>query len=189
MDAEHPVSNTFAAPAQPLCIVGSHLGDEVNAQIALSISNASLSSEKPRLLVLLWKTNHTHDLVHASGSMCVSLLSRDQYPLIEPLGLRPSEQRNDRHGKLDGLPTRLTEAGDPYFEGSLAYADCRVVATLDLGDATVFAVAVRSEHVLSEGEPVTWEEAMDELDPDFLSRYEAQYHNDEQFALERMKWL
>ena len=51
----------------PLCAIGGHGPGGPNAQICVSVFGASIVPERPRLLVVLSKTNHTTGLVAASG--------------------------------------------------------------------------------------------------------------------------
>ena len=51
----------------PLCAVGAHDGEQLNAQICVSVFGASIVPSQPRLLVGLSKTNYTHDLVERNG--------------------------------------------------------------------------------------------------------------------------
>jgi flavin reductase (DIM6/NTAB) family NADH-FMN oxidoreductase RutF len=59
----------------PLCAVGSHGPQGPNAQVCVSIFGASIVPERPRLLVVLHKTNLTHDLVAESGTLAVTAIS------------------------------------------------------------------------------------------------------------------
>ena len=80
---ESDVSSYFAHPAwEAVCAVGGHDGDRVNAQIAVSIYGASIVPDRPRLLVLLWKHNLTRELVSASRTLAITLLSEGQLDSI-----------------------------------------------------------------------------------------------------------
>ena len=185
-DTPRKVSDYFSAPSwEPLCAVGGHDSGAVNAQICVSISGASIVPEQPRLVVMLWKSNYTHDLVMKSGSMAITMLSRGQLHLLDPLGLRTGRDTP----KLEGIDVRLTASGDPYFPGGVGYTDCRVLERLDLGDCTAFFVGVRNEERLSSEEPITWQQASELLDKDFLARYGAKFTADRKRAAAEMRWL
>ena len=180
------VSEYFGAPSwEPVCAVGGHDSENVNAQICVSISSASIVPERPRMAVMLWKSNYTHELVANSGSMAISMFSRLQVDLIEPLGLRSGRGTS----KLDGIEVRMTASGDPYFPFSVGYADCLVLDQLDLGDCTAFFVGVRAEERLSGAEPITWKQALELLDQDIVDRYEAKFAADRERAMAEMRWL
>lgn len=179
------VMSYFAEPSwEAMCAVGAHDGERVNAQICLSISNASIVPDRPRLFVLLWKANLTHDLVQASGTMAITLLTERQLDLIEPLGIRSGRDGN----KLDGLEYRLTEAGDPYFPGGTGYLDCTVRAAFDLGDCTAFMVVVNHEEQLADFEPITWKEASERADDEVMRTYQEKLEGDRARSREVMLW-
>jgi flavin reductase (DIM6/NTAB) family NADH-FMN oxidoreductase RutF len=104
--------------------------------------SSSLDPAHPRVVLQLRKGNLTHDLALASGAFTLHLLRRNQQELFRFLAL---------------------ETGPPYEE-TLATAQCRVVATLDLGDATVVVAEVLDETRLP-GEAFTerdivWDDAL-----------------------------
>lgn len=174
-----PLSHFWA----PLCAVGSHGPQGPNAQICLAIVGASIVPERPRLLVGLWKTNLTHDLVSESGSLAITLLSASQADLLWPLGIR-----SGRDGpKLAGLPYRLTPEGDPWFEGTAAMR-CEAIDAFDVGDATFFLAAVRE--ILREGPepPLRWAEAQRLLGASFLAAWEAKAAANRARAAALMRW-
>jgi flavin reductase (DIM6/NTAB) family NADH-FMN oxidoreductase RutF len=177
----------FADPVwQPLCAVGSHGADgQLNAQICISISGASIVPEKPRLLVALWKQNLTHDLVMASGTLCVSILHAGQLDSFETLGLRTGREGP----KLAGIAMGLTASRDPYLLGSVGYADCVIADSMDLGDCSVFLALCRDERRLTDKEPITWADAERRLPDGVIRRYEQKFESDRQSAGGSMRWL
>ena len=176
----------FAAPDwEPVCAVGSHAGDRVNAQICVSIFGASIVPERPRLLVVLWKVNYTHDLVSEAGTLAISLLTQQQHGLLEPLGLRSGR---DGAGKLDPTLVGRTSRGDPYIRGCVGYLDCTVIDSFDLGDCTCFVVAVRHEERLSDEEPMTWAQGQELAGEDFVRAYERKFETDQAVARRTMRW-
>lgn len=185
-DTPRKVSDYFGAPSwEPVCAVGAHGSGAINAQICVSISSASIVPEQPRMVVMLWKPNYTHDFVIQSGSMAITMLARGQLHLLDALGLRSGRETP----KLEGIDVRLTASGDPYFPGSVGYTDCHVLDRIDLGDCTAFFVGVRDEERLSSEEPVTWQQAIELLDKEFLARYEAKFTADRKRAAADMRWL
>jgi flavin reductase (DIM6/NTAB) family NADH-FMN oxidoreductase RutF len=177
------VSGYFAEPKwDPLCAVGSHRGDRLNAQICISIFSASIVPAKPRLAVILWKSNYTHELVMESGTFAVTLLTAEQSDLVVPLGLETGRDGD----KLGGLATDLMGA-DPCFPGGAGVLGCEVISHLDLGDSTLFAAAVTGERD-ADREPVTWADAQSRLPEDVLARYKAKFEHDARWAEQRLFW-
>ena len=60
----------------------------MNAQIAVAVTAASIVLHRPRLIVQIYHTNYTHDLIAAGGVLAVNFLNHDQLPLIWQLGMR-----------------------------------------------------------------------------------------------------
>lgn len=169
----------------PLCTVGSHGSGGPNAQICLAVLGASIVPDRPRLLVGLWKTNLTHDLVRASGSFALTVLDEAQHELLWPLGIR-----SGRDGpKLDRLPFALTSRGDPWFPGGVAAFDCAVLSMLDAGDATFFLAAVREVLEQRDGVPLRWARAQQLLGPEFAAAWEAKAARNRAAAAPLMQWL
>ena len=56
-------------------------------QIAVAIAAASIVPSLPRVLVQIYKTNYSHDLIHGSGAFALHFLRRDQLDLIKDFGL------------------------------------------------------------------------------------------------------
>lgn len=167
----------------PLCAVGSHGPLGPNAQACLSVFGASIVPERPRLLVVLWKTNYTHDLVSGAGSVAVTVLAEGQEGLLEPLGLR-----SGREGpKLGGLDWWLTPEGDPVFAGGVGWARGQVIDRFDLGDATAFLVAV-GETGEGSGAPLRWQAAQRVVGEEFMARWAEKSARDRAAAARAMRW-
>ena len=173
----------------PLTAVGSHnASGRPNAQICVAVFGASIVPERPRLLVVLHRTNLTHDLVAESGTLAITLLSEEQLALLEPLGLRSGRDGE----KLDGLALRTTAAGDPIFLGGVGYLACEVLDAADLGDATAYLVAVRERASLGDaaaaGAPMRWASARQRLGAPFLDRWAQKSAREQEAARAAMRW-
>jgi flavin reductase (DIM6/NTAB) family NADH-FMN oxidoreductase RutF len=180
-------SALFRDPShQLLCVVASRIDDDSDAQVAVSVYSASIVEEKPRLIVILWHGNHTRDLVAISGMLVISVLSRKNLSVVSSLGLRTATEGAKR---LDGLPLGFTARGLAYVEDSVGYAECRVLTSLELGDATAFVVAPDDERQISAGPPITWAEASELLGNEFQEQYQAKFEADQREASAAMLWL
>lgn len=173
----------------PLTAVGSHdAAGRSNAQICVSVFGASIVPDRPRLVVLLHRTNLTHDLVAESGTLAVTLLSEGQIEVLEPLGLRSGRDGE----KLGDLALALTGAGDPIFPDGVGYLACEVLEASDLGDATAYLVAVRERASLGEGgeprEPMRWAAARERLGAPFLDRWAEKSAREQEAARASMRW-
>ncbi len=167
----------------PLCAVGSHGPAGPNAQICVSVFGASIVPERPRVIVALTKTNYTHDLVLASGTLAVSLRSPAQRHVLDPLGLRSGRDGD----KLTGLDVELNAAGDPRFPGATGWLDAEVITAHDHGDSTAFLCAVRARETFS-GNPMPWASARELVGEEFLNRWAAKTQRERLLASDRMLW-
>lgn len=87
-------------------------------------------------LVLISLANETtsRDMIAESGIFAVNILSDDQEFLSERLAARAPVVNDE----FEGVPYHVEATGAPILEGSLAWYDCRVIATHDGGDHTLF---------------------------------------------------
>jgi flavin reductase (DIM6/NTAB) family NADH-FMN oxidoreductase RutF len=112
-------------------IVAEH-GGRASGLVCSTAVAASLDPARPRVVLQLRKDNLTHDLALASGRFALHLLRRDQQELFRFLALGEGPPR----------------------EEMLAWADCRIVATLDAGESTVVLADVAAGE-RGDGEPFT----------------------------------
>jgi flavin reductase (DIM6/NTAB) family NADH-FMN oxidoreductase RutF len=182
-----PPSALFRDPShQLLCVIASRLDADSDAQIAVSVYSASIVEDKPRLVVILWRGNRTRDLVAASGVLAISVLSRKNLSTVSSLGLRSATEEAK---PLDSLPLDFTAQGLAYVHDSVGYAECRVLTSLELGDATAFIVAPEDERQITDDPAITWAEAAELLGSEFQEQYKAQFEADQRDASAGMLWL
>jgi flavin reductase ActVB len=91
----------------------------------------SVSLEPPLVLVCVDHAAAAHPSVRTHGWFAVNVLRREQ----EPLSRRFAASGGD---KFTGVPYREGWAHLPVLEGVLAALECRVVATHEAGDHTIF---------------------------------------------------
>lgn len=136
----------------PLAAVTASWNGRDNAQICLAIGGASIVPDVPRVVVQLYKTNFTHEMVTRSRAFALCFLRQDQQELVHRLGFL-SGRRQD---KLAGLRHHKGVTGSPVLEDCRGYLDCSVIDTLDGGDMTCFFAEVLDGAVLSPSEPLYW---------------------------------
>jgi flavin reductase (DIM6/NTAB) family NADH-FMN oxidoreductase RutF len=107
----------------PVTAVSAEHDGRASGLICSTAVSASLDPGRARVVLQLRKDNLTHELALASGRFTLHLLRRDQQELFRFLAL---------------------DTGAPY-EQTLATAECRIVATLDAGGATVVVADVLRE--------------------------------------------
>ena len=115
-----------------LVLIGSRSGDERNAMTATWVTQLSMD---PVLIgVGVDNSAVTHRLISASGAFTVNLWSADDTRVFVKFS-KPAEDDGER---LNGRPVRAATTGAPIFEEALAWIDCAVRHTLDLGTHTLF---------------------------------------------------
>ena len=153
----------------PLAAVTSHWQGRDNVQIAVAIAAASIVPERPRVVVQLYKTNLSHDMVLSSGAFALNFLRPNQLDLIGDFGLVSGRVRD----KLAGVGTKAGSSGSPLLTDCFGYLDCRVINAMDGGDMTCFLADVLDGKTLAQGDPLWWRDARRELPRERLERWEA----------------
>jgi len=153
----------------PLAAVTSHWQGRDNVQIAVAIAAASIVPERPRVVVQLYKTNLSHDMVLSSGAFALNFLRPNQLDLIGDFGLVSGRVRD----KLAGVGTKAGSSGSPLLTDCFGYLDCRVINAMDGGDMTCFLADVLDGKTLAQGDPLWWRDARRELPREWLERWEA----------------
>ena len=93
----------------PIAAVTSRWQERSNVQIAVAISAASIVPEMPRILLQIYKTNHSHGMIYHSGAFALNFLRPDQLDLIKSFGFVSGRDQD----KLKDVSFRLGEAGNP----------------------------------------------------------------------------
>ena len=155
----------------PIAGVTSRWRDRDTVQICVSIGAASIVPEKPRVLVQLNKTNHTHEMVVASGSFALNFPRPDQLQRIKDFGLVSGRDLD----KLADVETELGEPGSPLILDCWAYLDCQAVNDMDGGDMTCFLADVMDGGTRSWSEPLLWRDARARIPHEWLTEWEQKH--------------
>ena len=152
----------------PIAAVTSRWQGRDNVQIAVAIAAASIVPERPRVVVQLYKTNLSHEMVMASGGFALNFLKPDQLDLIGDFGLVSGRDKD----KLAEVDETAGASGSPVLTECFGYLDCRVVNAMDGGDMTCFLADVLDGKTLADGEPLWWRDARRQLPPEWTARWE-----------------
>ncbi len=121
-------------------VLATKRGTDLHAMIVSWVSQVSFSP--PLLVVALRRNRKALPAVQASGSFSLSLLRKDQKPLVSQFKESPPEA------------SRRKEAA-PFLKGCLAYWECRLISSVEAGDHILCIGEVRSGLVQGEGDPLT----------------------------------
>jgi flavin reductase (DIM6/NTAB) family NADH-FMN oxidoreductase RutF len=152
----------------PICAVTSRWREKTSAQIAVGIAGASIVPSMPRVLVQIYKTNYSHDLIHGSGAFALNFLRKDQLDLIKDFGLVSGREKD----KLSGVPFTIGASGSPLLNDCWGYLDCRVVNAMDGGDMTCFLADVLDGATRTRNEPLWWRDARSRMPQEWLKQWE-----------------
>ncbi|HEY6531961.1 MAG TPA: flavin reductase family protein [Acidimicrobiales bacterium] len=115
-----------------LALVGSRAGDQRNAMTTSWITQ--LSMEPVLIGVGVDASAITHRLITEGGSFTVNLWdAADTRPFV-----KFSKPATDDGATLNGRSVRAGATGAPIFDEAIAWMDCEVRHTLDLGSHTLF---------------------------------------------------
>ncbi len=152
----------------PLAAVTSQWEGQVNAQICMAISNASIVPQRPRVLVQIYKGNYSHDLIQGSGAFALNFLNKHQLDLLREFGFFSGRGRD----KLAGIDYDTGVTGSPVLKDCWGYLECRVVNAMDGGDLTCFLADVVAGEVRMDGDPLGAREARRMIPPDWNEQWD-----------------
>ncbi|MCY3805429.1 MAG: flavin reductase family protein [bacterium] len=115
-----------------LALIGSRAGEERNGMTASWISQ--LSMEPVLIGVAVENTAVTHRLITDGGSFTVNLWDAEQTRVF----VKFSKPAAYADGTLNGRPVTEAATGAPVFTEAIAWLDCEVRHSLDLGTHTLF---------------------------------------------------
>ena len=115
-----------------LALIGSRSGTERNAMTASWITQ--LSMEPVLIGVGVENTAVTHRLISEGGSFTVNLWNAEDTRVF----VKFSKPAAYADGTLNGRAVREATTGAPVFEEAIAWMDCEVRHTIDLGTHTLF---------------------------------------------------
>ena len=137
-----------------LYIVSSGSSDSGNGFISNTIFQ--VTAEPPRFAACCSKNNHTATIIRDRMAFSVSVLHKDTpATLIARFGYKTGKDFN----KLEGMQIRYGETGVPVvLDECIAFLECRVTNTIDLGTHWLFiADLVHSEVLDDTREPLTYQ--------------------------------
>ena len=136
-----------------LYVVASGSKDYGNGYISNTVFQ--VTSDPPRFATCCNKDNHTAGLVQSSGLFSVSVLSLEAGPAtFGTLGYKSGKDTN----KLEKMNIRYGETGVPIvLDDAIAFLECRVTETYDVGTHLMFIGELIQAEVLEESQdPLTY---------------------------------
>jgi flavin reductase (DIM6/NTAB) family NADH-FMN oxidoreductase RutF len=167
-------STLFACLDREVWLLTAQAGDRRGGLIATFVSQASIVPDLPRVLVGLAVGHYTHELVEASRSFALHLLSEEQIDLVWRFGLESGRDQD----KLANMNIVLGATGSPLLEDTIGWLDCRVETQLEIGDRTVYVAEVVEGKVNNFGPPLTTRRLMERTPSPRLTQMQRSRHYD-----------
>lgn len=113
-----------------------------------------VTSEPPRIAISCNKKNTTTDKIIESNSFSLSILKKDaSTSVIGQFGF----MSGDEVDKFKNIEIKTASTGTPIvIDSSVAWFDCEVVSTHDVGSHILIIGEVKESDVLSDEEPLTY---------------------------------
>jgi flavin reductase (DIM6/NTAB) family NADH-FMN oxidoreductase RutF len=115
-------------------------------------SFTSVSLAPPLVLICVERRARSHEFIAQSGAFAVNFLSERQEIISERFSARAPLVS----GSFEGIPYRLAVTGSPILEDCLAWLDCRLWATYDGGDHSIFVGQVEALGLGEDGLPLLY---------------------------------
>jgi flavin reductase (DIM6/NTAB) family NADH-FMN oxidoreductase RutF len=117
-----------------LYVLGTRAGDRRNG---MTLNWASQVSFDPKLVaVSVEKEAVTHHLIVEGGVFCLNLVDREDRAIVRKF-TKPVEVDLEAR-TLNGFPYHDGLSGAPVLDQAVAYVDCAVRQSVDVGDHTLF---------------------------------------------------
>jgi len=133
-----------------LCLIGSRAGDEWNGMTQSWVSQVSM--EPVLIAISVDAAAVTNRLIRTGGSFTVNLWDQADTRIFVKFS-KPAVKDGDA---LNGRPIREGKTGAPVFTEAVAFIECSVVNTLELGSHDLFVgeVVDTGFHEGREGTPI-----------------------------------
>ena len=136
-----------------LYIVTSRDGDRLNGQIVNTV--IQVTSDPPRVAVIINKKNLTHEYISKSKVFGVSVLDESTpMKFLGPFGFRSGRDMN----KFKEVEFKEGTTGCPLVtEHAISLLEAEVFDQIDLGSHTIFVGDTVYSEVLKDGQPLTYQ--------------------------------
>jgi flavin reductase (DIM6/NTAB) family NADH-FMN oxidoreductase RutF len=126
-------------------------GDAMNGFTASWVMQASFVP--PLVVNCVRQDSGSNQMIRHSGVFALSVLEEGQKELAQTF-FKPQSRVGDKFADIEFY---LGETGCPIIKDALGYVECKVVATVDQGDHTVFVGEVIAAGVHRDGNPLILE--------------------------------
>ena len=140
----------LGAFATGVTLVTTRAGETIHGLTANAF--CSLSLAPPLVLVCVDKKAQSHHLILAGACFAINILSAEQKKLSE----RFAQNQLDGKERFAGVSYSQAATGAPILNNVLSWLDCRLVATHEGGDHTIFVGEVVALGIGEERKPLLY---------------------------------
>ncbi|MDE5994212.1 MAG: flavin reductase [Oscillospiraceae bacterium] len=142
-------------------ILSSKSGDKINACITNTCMQ--VANDPVRIAISVLNTSLTCDYIKSSGVFSLSILDKTCiFDTVKHFGMQSGREVN----KFEGVKIPLDLNGVPYLPWSTcAVLSAKVIESIDMGTHTLFIAETQDMKVLSDEEPLTYDDYHKHLKP------------------------
>lgn len=130
------LSDALRSFSNGVYLIGANGKEKLNLMTAAWLTQ--VSSSPLMLLVSIGNSHYTRELITASRTFSVSVLTPAQLDIARKCGSISGRNAD----KLSDLEINRTSFGDPIVSGAAAHLTCKVVRDVNAGDHTIFIAEV-----------------------------------------------
>lgn len=144
--------NAFFQLSYGLYLASTKADKKMNGCIINTVTQ--VTDNPKQIMVAINKQNLTCELIQKSGIFSISVLSQTApFSLFQHFGFQSGRETD----KFVDIPFAMTKQELPYLtKHSIAYFDCKVISSLDLGTHMMFIAQVTDANVISDEKPMTY---------------------------------
>ena len=139
--------------ATGVTVVTTRLGDRIHGATVSSFTSVSLAP--PLVLICVDHTSESHNLIARSKVFAVNILREGQSDLSASLSNKATAGLAAKHS-LNEVGHASGVTGSPILDERLAYADCRVINSVEAGDHTIYIGRVEDAGTNTIGIPLVY---------------------------------
>jgi flavin reductase (DIM6/NTAB) family NADH-FMN oxidoreductase RutF len=170
----HEIDQLLRCLDRELWVVTAASEGTLGGLVATFVSPISIVPELPRMAVAIAKQHRTWELIEASGSLAVHLLSADQFDLAWQFGSQSSRDVD----KFRQIEWTAGVTGSPILKAAIGWLECRVESRLDTGDRTLYLAEVVAGDLLNAFAPMTQKQFLSLASPEQLATLKASMQAD-----------
>ena len=133
-----------------VAVVTSKRKNDINGLSVAWMTQVSYSP--PLVMVCVGKEKYTHELIDDSGVFAINILSERQRDVAKLFGRQSGRTSN----KFNDIDYDLKKSGAPILKDCLAYVDCTVHKSIDVGDTTLFVGEILEASINTKEKPLIY---------------------------------